>query len=116
MNNKMVINTYLSTIESKKQTKQTRRTETESWIQRAFDSCQMGGRCGGMGEGVRGLRSTNWQLLNSHGDVKYNIGNGVAKELIHTTHEHEQWGLPEEVGHAGQREAKGGKTGTTIVA
>ena len=35
MNNKMAINTYLSTIESKKQTKQTR-TETESWIQRVF--------------------------------------------------------------------------------
>ena len=35
MNNK--INKYLSTIESKKQTNQTRRTETESWIQtRAF--------------------------------------------------------------------------------
>ena len=31
MNNKMAINTYLSTIESKKQTKQTRRTETESF-------------------------------------------------------------------------------------
>ena len=35
MNNKMAINTYL-TIESKKQTKETRRTETESWIWRAF--------------------------------------------------------------------------------
>ena len=35
MNNKMAKNTYLSTIESKKQTKQTR-TETESWIWRAF--------------------------------------------------------------------------------
>ena len=33
MNKKMVINTYLSTVESKKQAKQTRRTETESWIQ-----------------------------------------------------------------------------------
>ena len=31
MNNKMAINTYVSTIESKKLTKQTR-TETESWI------------------------------------------------------------------------------------
>ena len=30
MNNKMAINTYLSTTESKKQTKQTRRKETES--------------------------------------------------------------------------------------
>ena len=36
MKNKMAKNTYLSTIKSKKQTKQTRRTETESWIQRAF--------------------------------------------------------------------------------
>ena len=35
MNNKMAQNTYLWTIESKKQTEQTR-TETESWIQRVF--------------------------------------------------------------------------------
>ena len=35
MNNKMAKDTYLSTIESKKQTKQTR-TETESWTQRVF--------------------------------------------------------------------------------
>ena len=36
MDNKMAINTYLSTIESKKQTKQTGGKETESWIWRAF--------------------------------------------------------------------------------
>ena len=59
MNNKMTINTYLPTIESKKQTKQTRRTETESWIQRHFDGCQMGGECCILGEKVRGLRSTS---------------------------------------------------------
>ena len=35
MNNKMAINSYLSTIKSKKQIKQTR-TETESWIWRGF--------------------------------------------------------------------------------
>ena len=37
MNNKMAINLYVSTTESKKQieTKQTR-TETESWVWRAF--------------------------------------------------------------------------------
>ena len=35
MNNKMAINTYLSTIDSKKQTEQTR-TETESWIWQTF--------------------------------------------------------------------------------
>ena len=59
MNNKMVINTYLSTIESKKQTKQTRRTETESWTQRAFFMVPDGKGCGGIGEEARGLRSTN---------------------------------------------------------
>ena len=32
VNNKMAINTYLSAIESK----QTRKTETESWVWRAF--------------------------------------------------------------------------------
>ena len=36
MNNKMAINMYLSKIESKKQTKQTRRIETEPWIWRAI--------------------------------------------------------------------------------
>ena len=36
MNNKIAKNTNLSTIESKKLTKQTRRTETESWISKAF--------------------------------------------------------------------------------
>ena len=48
----MEINTYLSTIESRKQTKQTR-TETESWIQECFDGCQMRWVCEGMGEEVR---------------------------------------------------------------
>ena len=36
MNNKMAINVYLSITELKKQTKQTRRTETQSWILRVF--------------------------------------------------------------------------------
>ena len=52
MNNKMAINTSLSSTESKKQTKQTR-TETESWIQRAFDGCQMGSGCGEIGEDLK---------------------------------------------------------------
>ena len=34
-----------------------------------------------MGEEVRGLRSTNRQLQNSHGEVKYSMGNGEAKNL-----------------------------------
>ena len=45
----------------------------------------------GMNEEVRGLRSTNRWLQNSHGDVQYSIGNGVAKELTHMAHGHEQW-------------------------
>ena len=38
----------------------------------------------GMGEEMKGLRNTNRQLQNSHGDVKYSIGNEVVKELIST--------------------------------
>ena len=46
----------------------------------------MGEGCGEMGEEVRGLRNTNRELQNSHGDVKYSVGNGAAKELIYMTH------------------------------
>ena len=56
-----------------------------------LDGCLMGVGCGEMGEEVRRLRSTNRQLQNSHGDLKYRIGNGVAKELTGMTHRHEQW-------------------------
>ena len=86
----MVINTYLSTIGSKKQTKQTRKTEVELWDGECFGRCQMVG-CGRMGEEVRRFRSTNRQLQNSHGDVQYRIGSGEARELIHMTHGREQW-------------------------
>ena len=56
----MAINTNLSTIESRKQTKQTRRTETENHgYGEHFDGCQMGGEFERIGKEVRGLRSTN---------------------------------------------------------
>ena len=58
-----------------------------------FDGCQMGGSLRGMGEEVRGLRSTNRQLQNIHCNVHHSIGNGVAKELIYMTHGHEQWSV-----------------------
>ena len=45
MNNKMIINAYLSTIESKKQTKQTR-TETNHRYREHFANCQVGDMCG----------------------------------------------------------------------
>ena len=50
---------YLPTIESKNETKQTRRTETDHGYRERFDGWQMGEECGGMDEGIRGLRSTN---------------------------------------------------------
>ena len=47
-----------------------------------------------MGEEVRGSRSTNRQVQNSYAGVEYRIANGVAKELVHMTHGHEeQWGI-----------------------
>ena len=57
MNNKMAINTYVSTIESKTTRKQEQR-QNYGYGER-FDGCQMGGGCVGIGDEVRGLRSTN---------------------------------------------------------
>ena len=65
----------------------------------------------GMGEEVRGIRSTNRQLQTSQGEVKYSTGNGVAKELIRMTHGHEQqwwyflreWGVLVRGGANGQK-------------
>ena len=111
----MAIDTYLPTIESKKQTKQTRRTETESWIWRAFWWLPRWEGVWGMGEELRGLTSTTRWLQNSHGNVKYSIGSGVSKGLIWMTHGHEQWcGDCKGVGGVvwmGQR----GKNGTTVI-
>ena len=59
MNNKMAIKTYLPTIESKKQTNQTRRTKQNHGYGERFDGCRMGRVYGEMGEEVRGLRNTN---------------------------------------------------------
>ena len=45
MNNKTAINTYLSTTESKKQSKQEEQRQNHGYRQR-FDGCQMEGECG----------------------------------------------------------------------
>ena len=45
----------------------------------------------GVGEEVRGLRSTNRQLQSSHGDVKCSRGSEVAKELTGMTQGQERW-------------------------
>ena len=70
-----------------------------------------------MGEEVRGLRSTNRKFQDSHRDVKYSTGNGVAKELICMTHGHEQWwgDCLREWGFWVE-EGKLGKIGTTLIA
>ena len=58
---KMAINSQLSTIESKKQTKQTSRTETESQIWRTLGWWPVGGAgLERMREKVKALRSKNW--------------------------------------------------------
>ena len=50
--------------------------------------------------------------------IKYNIGNGVAKELIRMTHGHEQRGEDclRERGVLGRGGRRGKKTGTTVIA
>ena len=37
---------------------------------------------GGLGEKVKGLRSTDWWLQNSHRDIKYSIGNTAHNIVI----------------------------------
>ena len=68
-----------------------------------------------MCEEVRGLRSTNKQLQNSHVDVKYSTGNEAAKELTCVTQGHEKWcgDLPKRVG-CQMEEGKGGIRATVI--
>ena len=55
---------------------------------------------------------------NSPGDLKYSIGNRVAKKLICMTHGHEQsYGdCLRECGHAWCRLAERGKFGTFVIA
>ena len=47
-----------------------------------FDCCQMGGGLGGWVKMGQGLRSANWMLQNSHGDVKHSLGNVVSNIVI----------------------------------
>ena len=59
MNNKMAkIHIYQQLNLKNKLSKQEEQRQNHGFRER-FDGCQMRGRCGGMGEEVRGLRSTN---------------------------------------------------------
>ena len=46
------------------------------------DGCQRAGALGDWVKKVKGLRSTDWQLQNTHRDVKYSIGNIVNNIII----------------------------------
>ena len=78
----MAINTYLSTIEYKNKINEQAEQKQTHRYREHFDSCQMGGWLGGWVKKVKELRSTNWLLQNSHGDVKYSIGNIVSNIVI----------------------------------
>ena len=89
MNIKMAINSHLSTIKYKKQTKQTKRIKTESQIQRSFGGLSVGkGKGGNEGKGT-GNKKHKWQVQNRQGQVKNSIGNVEAKELICMTYGHD---------------------------
>ena len=59
MNNKMAINTYLSTIGSKNKLNKQKEERQNHGYEEGFDGYQIREYCGGMDEEVRGLRSTN---------------------------------------------------------
>ena len=60
MNIKMAINSQLSIIESKKQTKPTSRTGTESQIWRSFGGLSVGRGQGENGGKGAGMKKHNW--------------------------------------------------------
>ena len=108
MNIKMAINSQLSTIESKKQTKQTSRTETESQIWRSFGGWSVGRRKGGNWRKGAGIQKYKLVGTEQTGNVKNSTGNGVAKEFICMTHGHKlNRGIAGGNGGTWQRGAKG---------
>ena len=67
---------YVSMIESKKQNEQAKQKHNHRHREH-FDGGQIRRWLGGWAKKVKGLRSTNSLLQNSHEDVKYSIGNLV---------------------------------------
>ena len=53
-----------------------------SGFRRVFSKKSEGRGLGGWVKNVKGLRSTNWQSQNSHGDVKYSLGKRVNNIVI----------------------------------
>ena len=77
MNNKVTINTYLSTNELKRNkiNEESEQKQTHRYREH-FDGYQVGW-IGRMGEKAEEVNKSNWLLQNSHGDMKYNIWNIV---------------------------------------
>ena len=105
----MAINSQLSAIESKKQTRQTTRTGTESQMWRSLGGLSVWKGKRENGEKVQGIRSTSWQVQNRQEDIKKGIGNGEAKALTCMTHGHEQRGVY--CWRKGRYQVEGGKGG-----
>ena len=59
MNNKMARNTYDQQLNLKNKLSKQEEQRQNHGYRECFDGCQVGGRCQGIGEEVRGLRSTN---------------------------------------------------------
>ena len=60
---------------------ETKQKQTHRYTEQT-DGCQMGAGLGDWVKKVTGLRSTNWQLQNSHGDMKFSIGNILNNIVI----------------------------------
>ena len=114
MNIKMAMNSQLLTIESKNQTKQTSRTETESQKWRSHGGLSVWwGRGENWGKST-GNKKHKQQVQNRQGDVKNSVGNGEAKELIYITHGYELRGYGGDLGmemRISGRGVKGEKSG-----
>ena len=67
MNIRMATNSQLATTESKKQTKQASRTETESQIWKSFGGLSAGKGKGENGGKGTGIKKKNWQVQNRQG-------------------------------------------------
>ena len=75
--------TYMWNLKNKKKTNKQNRnrlTDTENRLMVA----RVGEGWGNWVKKVKGLRSTNWQLQNSHGNTKYSIGNTVNNSVMTT--------------------------------
>ena len=113
MNNKMAINTFIyQHLNIKNKLSKLEEQRQNHGYGEHIDGCQISGQCGGMGEELRGLRSTNRQLQNSRRGVTYNrvwsSQRSYARDPGTSTM---VWGLPEGVGGALWRGAKGEKLG-----